>query len=419
MIERAEGWSSDRAWTRQFASWRLALGGFAEGFADRLEAVQTMLSEPDLEPEHRRQLELTQVLALMSVGRMKEAHAVVRRIRPSVPIRTSREGYALRSMFLVALESGEDWDDLERYTTQTLRDGVRAGDWEAAGLAAFTLGSLAIEHGRYRDAARWLIEAEAQLEASDTFNTLFCIRTLEVGIACFTADIAAAQAALERARAIQSSGGPNLPGLTTYVACAEGWGARAVSPAAGARRFQEQAAGTKDPGLRSRLLYEALRAGGRPAALAAELNELARCSDGRLPAARAAHAAARAARDGDALLEASRLLTELGALACAMEAGVDAAQEFLAQGRQDSARRAAAAARELHPEGQGTEFPVIDGLDGVATELSAREAQIAALAARGLSNQQIADQLVLSVRTVETYVYRAMQKRGVSNLTEL
>ncbi|MGZ4169210.1 MAG: response regulator transcription factor [Solirubrobacteraceae bacterium] len=51
--------------------------------------------------------------------------------------------------------------------------------------------------------------------------------------------------------------------------------------------------------------------------------------------------------------------------------------------------------------------------------MTKREAQIAALAARGVSNQEIADQLVLSVRTVETYVYRAMQKRGVSHRHEL
>lgn len=55
------------------------------------------------------------------------------------------------------------------------------------------------------------------------------------------------------------------------------------------------------------------------------------------------------------------------------------------------------------------------GIDAIVA--AARE--IAALAARGLTNQQIADQLVLSVRTVETYVYRAMQKRGVSNRYEL
>jgi DNA-binding NarL/FixJ family response regulator len=64
-------------------------------------------------------------------------------------------------------------------------------------------------------------------------------------------------------------------------------------------------------------------------------------------------------------------------------------------------------------------LPVIDGLDGIAVELTARELQIATLAARGLTNQQIANELVLSVRTVETYVYRAMQKRGVSNRRDL
>ncbi len=82
-------------------------------------------------------------------------------------------------------------------------------------------------------------------------------------------------------------------------------------------------------------------------------------------------------------------------------------------------RRAATRARELYADDQGAAFPTIDGLDAVATELTKREAQIAALAARGLSNQEIAHQLVLSVRTVETYVYRAMQKRGVSHRTEL
>ena len=48
-----------------------------------------------------------------------------------------------------------------------------------------------------------------------------------------------------------------------------------------------------------------------------------------------------------------------------------------------------------------------------------REAQVAALAGRGLSNAEIADQLVLSVRTVETHVYRAMQKRGVGDRRDL
>jgi DNA-binding NarL/FixJ family response regulator len=119
------------------------------------------------------------------------------------------------------------------------------------------------------------------------------------------------------------------------------------------------------------------------------------------------------------MLEAGQQMADIGAELCAMEAAVDAARQFPAEGRTDSARRAATLARARHTDGQGVAPPVIDGLDGVATELTRREAQIATLAWRGLTNQQIADRLVLSVRTVETYVYRAMQKRGVEHRHEL
>ena len=147
--------------------------------------------------------------------------------------------------------------------------------------------------------------------------------------------------------------------------------------------------------------------------------ELSERCDSRLIEARAAHAIAVAERDGEALLRAGDQLAAIGYRACAVEAMVAAAQQFVDDGRLDSARRAAARARELHPPDQGWDVPIIDGLEGVAVELTAREAQIATLAARGLTNQQIADQLVLSVRTVETYVYRAMQKKGVDNRHEL
>jgi DNA-binding NarL/FixJ family response regulator len=143
-----------------------------------------------------------------------------------------------------------------------------------------------------------------------------------------------------------------------------------------------------------------------------------RC-DARLAAAYAGHAGALARHDGQALLAVTEEFAGIGATAYAMEAAADAARVSLADGRMDSARRAAARARELYVPNQGTDPPAIDGLDASAAELTPREAQIAALASRGRTNQQIADELFLSVRTVETYVYRAMQKRGVSNRTEL
>ena len=420
-LERAETWSDDPQWHRRLDPWRLVLSGFidgVDGYGDSAAQTAEILADPTIDARERRQVELAHLFRLMAVGRVKDAHALARRIRPQVPLRDNYDAFALGLMCMVGLEAGEDWVDLEAYAADLLRDGVRAGDHQAAGLAAFTLAAMAMARGRYRDARRWLAEADGHFERQDAFGTAFSVRALEVGIGCFTGHPARARSALAAVHAMLGGQEP-LPTQVGYLARAEGWGARALSEAAGAASFAAAAAAAHQPNLRSRLLYEALRAGAAPDAIAAEQERLAQGCDARLVSAYAAHAAALAAHDGPALLAVADELAAIGADAYAMEAAVQAARQFVAAGREDSARRAATRARELHAADQGAEFPVIDGLDAVATELTDREAQIAALAARGLSNREIADELVLSVRTVETYVYRAMQKRGVATRAEL
>jgi DNA-binding NarL/FixJ family response regulator len=51
--------------------------------------------------------------------------------------------------------------------------------------------------------------------------------------------------------------------------------------------------------------------------------------------------------------------------------------------------------------------------------LTVREREIVVLAARGLSNRDIAERLTVSVRTVEGHLYRAGLKLGVSVRTAL
>ena len=51
--------------------------------------------------------------------------------------------------------------------------------------------------------------------------------------------------------------------------------------------------------------------------------------------------------------------------------------------------------------------------------LTPREHEIAGLVSNGLSNQEIADSLFLSVRTVETHVDRILGKLGFHNRTRL
>jgi DNA-binding CsgD family transcriptional regulator len=420
-LTRAEAWSTDAEWRRRLDPWRLVLSGFVAGLDDfEREAAETerILADPGLAGRERLQVELAHAFRLMAVGRVKDAEALVRRIRPRAPLRGNYDAYALGLMSIVGLESGEDWAELETYVSTMVRDGVRAGDHESAGLGSFTLASLEMARGRLREAERWLAEADAQFERQDAFGTVLSIRALRVGIAVLRSDPAAAGAALATVRELVGDG-EQLPTQIGYLTRAEGWGARALSESAGAEYFLQAAAKVDQLNLRSRLLYEAQRSGAGAAAVAGEQKRLTLRCDARLVAAYAAHAAALAARDGAALLAAADEMEAIGAHLYAMEAAADAARQFVATGRADSARRAFTRVTELYVPDQGAEMPVIDGLGAVATELTRREVQIASLAARGLSNVEIAEQLVLSVRTVETYVYRAMQKRGVGNRHEL
>ena len=51
--------------------------------------------------------------------------------------------------------------------------------------------------------------------------------------------------------------------------------------------------------------------------------------------------------------------------------------------------------------------------------LTRREREIAALAAKGDSNGDIADQLHVSVRTVETHLQKVYRKLGINSRSEL
>jgi DNA-binding NarL/FixJ family response regulator len=415
LLARAESWSPQSDWTEELESWRLVLSGFAVDPEDHDHDHDH--PEPGGVPVPSER-EMSAIFRAMAVGHVAEAHARALAIRPPAPLRTNLDRYALGLMILIELEAGQDWADLRGYVDGVLRDGVRGGDHQASGLAAFALAVLATGQGRYRDAEAWVREAEAHFAVQDAFGTAFNLRALEVGIACLTGDPGRARDLLAELRARLGDSDP-MPTQIGYLARAEGWAARALSPAAGAKAFLDAGMASDQPLLSARLLYEALRSGASPSSVASELDERAGRCDARLATAYAGHARALAQRDAAALLDAAEQFAAIGATAYAMEAAADSARVAVAAGRMDSARRSAARARELYAPQQGTDPPQIDGIDGAATELTPREAQIAALAARGRTNQQIAEELVLSVRTVETYVYRAMQKRGVEHRREL
>ncbi len=416
LLDRADTWSQDAGWRRFTGRIRLTYDALRDGFEAPLDPADSA-GDPGVPDESRRALSVMQTVSAFMSGQGDTAAATAFAARPLVPLRDFADAGALASLSLIALETGHRWDEVEQYMSGVLHDAVRAHDHAAGGLSAFTLAGLHFLRARYRDASRWLAEAEIHFEQQDPFNVMLSVRALQVGIACFTGNFDGTMIALDHMRAFSESH-PPLPVQRVPVRRAEGWALRMRNAIDAGHQLLEDAASMEDEmlGLAPQLAYDALRAG---APAAPHLERMAARCQSRLVTAYAQHGSAKAARDGAALMEAAEEMAAIGALRYALEAATDAAVAFLSQGRQDSARRAAARARQLHVPDEGGDLPPIDGLDATAVDLTRREAQLVELAREGLSNTEIADRLVLSVRTVETHLYRGMQKLGISNRRDL
>jgi DNA-binding NarL/FixJ family response regulator len=417
LLERMADWSDDEFWRGFVRRLSVSYGGMVEGLGD-IDAARRMAGDEGLAEEPRRLGAIMHRLGLVISGDGDVAADSAFADLPTLPLRTGTDVAALAALVFVAIETGQRWGELDDYLGRVVRDAVRHRMRDAAGVAACGMARLHLVRGRYRDAARWLAEAEIQLLRHDPFGTMVLVRCTAVGIACFTGDFDGTLAAHERLEAWIAQRSP-IAAQRVAVARAAAWAKWVRSPAAAGQGLLDDADVFSGglPGLAPALAYDALRSGhpGAPAVLAS----LAERCRSRIVGAFAAHAAARAAHDGAALLLAADEMAAIGALRYAVETSSEAASVFVGQGRNDSARRAAARSRELHAPHQGASLPIIDGLDATAVELTPRQAQLVELARQGLSNAEIADRLVISIRTVETHLYRGMQKLGVSDRHDL
>ena len=191
-----------------------------------------------------------------------------------------------------------------------------------------------------------------------------------------------------------------------WVAAAEGSTTEALRHAVAAANLARESSA---PAYEVLAWQTAVQLGGASAALS-RLTELGGLSP-RAALARD-HAQACVVGDGNALLEVADAWVALGDLVAAGDAAAQAADRHRQDGRQGSALSAAAIAEKLARR-SGARTPAL-AVAARPLPLTAREREIAALAARGLSNKEIAERLTVSVRTVEGHLYRAGHKLGVS-----
>ncbi|MCP9274018.1 helix-turn-helix transcriptional regulator [Mycolicibacterium arenosum] len=162
-------------------------------------------------------------------------------------------------------------------------------------------------------------------------------------------------------------------------------------------------------------LQLAVQFGDRTAA--ARLLELTAVVEGPRVAVAARFAAALAVGDAEGLATASQEFERMDDLVAAIDAAAHTALAYRSQDRRGSALTWSTRADAL-AERCGVSTPALRQASE-SLPLTDREIEIAMLIGEGLTNRAIAERLTLSVRTVESHVFRAMKKAGSTSRDEL
>jgi DNA-binding CsgD family transcriptional regulator len=150
---------------------------------------------------------------------------------------------------------------------------------------------------------------------------------------------------------------------------------------------------------------------------APRLNELQSTVEGRRVGSAARFAAAMRDDDAVELSSVSEEFERLGDLVAAIDAAAHAALVYRRQDKRGSALGCASRAQALAAT-CGARTPALRQA-AEPLPLTGREAEIVMLIGERLSNREVAERLTLSVRTVESHIYRAMMKTGTKSRDEL
>ncbi|MEW9532757.1 LuxR C-terminal-related transcriptional regulator [Microbispora sp. NPDC049125] len=221
-------------------------------------------------------------------------------------------------------------------------------------------------------------------------------------------DAEAAAAALARAEAHVPPAGP----LVAYpLRMARVWTAAARGDLSGAVELALEMGDSPYVFFSLFALHDVVRL-GHPELAAAPLARLA--GHGPLAELFARHANARGPAE---LEEVSASFERRGMLLYAAESLARSGALYRQDGRPRDARAAETRAWALAHHCQGARTPALVGLS--LPGLTRRQSEIAVLASRGLTNREIAEHLVVSIRTVANTLYTVYERTGVTGREEL
>jgi DNA-binding CsgD family transcriptional regulator len=419
-LQGAERGVSDDGLRHELTAQRVRLTAARGRPQAALDAAGPLLRDSAVHDRARTTAALGAAEALFTSGKTEEAAAlaeawlpVARRHRDELP----HAEPVLLGMRAVALRLAGRLVEATTVSEHAYEALLARRSAAATAVEANMLGLIWLARGRVRTALRFCRESAALLRDGDAAGML--------AFALAGVGQAAAQAGEPDAARAAISEMERTPlghkGFAVELVLARAWSAAAsgeLSRALGLAR--DAAALARSRGQQAyavRALHDLCRLGD-PAAAAPELAGLADRVDGPFAATAAAHAAALVAGDGAALLATAERFADQGALLVAAEAAGAAAAAHRGTGRRASARAATARAGLWLTSCEGARPPTMFAAPE-ATGLTPREREIALLAAAGSSSREIADRLVVSVRTVDNHLQNAYRKLGVTRRQDL
>lgn len=352
---------------------------------------------------------LTDARRYLSMGR-----AAADALEPDVPSRLAVTlEFCEPTLLMVAGRPSQAIERSEAGYEESLASGATAD----AGVWAVLTSLVARPAGRLGLAARRASEAIALAERDDEHGILPTAWGARSMASLTTGDLAEGRRALARLDALPRVPNAHLAVLRHHIVAGihalEGdvpAGARAAAAAG------EEAADRGQSQWAAHLLHVAVRF-GYPELVADRLAEVTAPMEGDLAPLWAEHA--RALLDGDpGMLErVAEAFLGIGFGLWGAEALVQAAGLHAHAGRAGRARAVRARATMLLEELPGLRTPA---LRGFGTEpLTRREREVAVLAGEGRTSREIAEQLVVSVRTVDNHLASVYRKLGIGGRHEL
>jgi ATP/maltotriose-dependent transcriptional regulator MalT len=411
----AETYIGDRHWRDEITARRSAILVNTEGPYATLRAVTPLLAGSTSDTALVWAC-LTGARSLARAGRCEEAVRLTERGHDAqIGLREPIEFYPWFHFFnrSEAFVNVGRLDDAEALATREYHTGLAEHSAEAQACFALQLAKVHFARGRVRDAAASAREAVGVTRRIG--RPLFlheALHTLAMARAHIN-DVVGADIVLAKVQEF------DLP-RTTYDApdalLARGWTAAAHRRMPDARRLAEEAAElaltSGDLVVASAALHTLARFGAAGVATA-RLDRLETQIDPGLINPRAAHARHLASDNAQGLDEVAEAFADIGFDLLAADAAADAAVAWTRQGHTRNAAAATRLSGALADKCQGASTPSLRSVTARG-RLTPAEHETAILAAAGHSNKDIADELVLSVRSIENRLQRVYEKLGIT-----